>query len=94
MRPKLQKQSELKLAGRIIARAMESLIRFFCLRPQLIEYRLKQSMPEKIARCFVTGSTKQTHRSPFSEPISDQKIWLSTGSLRFIPLIRSAEDIS
>jgi hypothetical protein len=36
---------------------VDSLIRFFCLRPQLIEYRLKQSMPEKIARCFVTGRT-------------------------------------
>jgi hypothetical protein len=42
----------------------------------------------------ITGSTKQTHRSPFSERISDQKIWLSPGSLHFIPLIRFAADIS
>jgi hypothetical protein len=40
------------------------------------------------------GSTKQTHRSPFSEGISDQKIWLSPGSLRSIPLIRFAADVS
>jgi len=37
---------------------VDSLIWFFCLQPdypELIEYRLKQSMLVKIARCFVTG---------------------------------------
>ena len=48
---------------------VDSLIRFFCLRPQLIEYRLKQSMPEKIARCFVTGrKTFQTSTIKSDEP--------------------------
>jgi hypothetical protein len=44
---------------------VDSRIRFFYLQsdyPELIEYRLKQSMPEKIARCFVTGSSEQKSR--------------------------------
>ncbi|MDO9558295.1 MAG: hypothetical protein Q7I89_01260, partial [Syntrophales bacterium] len=44
--------------------------------PELIEYRLKQSMPVKITRCFVTG--RSPHPSIFGK-ITLSKVYVSIG---------------